>query len=83
MDANIVATNCEVIPLNMLCTNVFNRDEMIMSLNNLKEAVDTHFSTISQSLAVLENDKELLSQMEILQSAVKSTSHPLHAVQAK
>ena len=56
---------------------------MILSLNNLKEAVDTHFSTISQSLAVLENDKELLSQMEILQSAVKSTSHPLHAVQAK
>ena len=56
---------------------------MISSLNNLKEAIDSHFSTISQSLAVLENDKELLSQMEILQSAVKSSAHPLHAVQAK
>lgn len=56
---------------------------MNASLNNLKEAVDSHFSTVSQSLAVFENDKELLAQMEILQAAVKSTSHPLHAVQAK
>ena len=53
------------------------------SLNNMKEAVDSHFSTISQSLAVFENDKELLGQMEILQDAVKSTSHLLHAVQYK
>ena len=56
---------------------------MVSSLNNMKEAVDSHFSTISQSLAVFENDKELLGQMKILQDAVKSTSHLLHAVQYK
>ena len=56
---------------------------MVLALNNLKDSVDTHFSTISQSLAVEENDKELLTQTDILQSAVKSSSHPLHAVQAK
>lgn len=56
---------------------------MVSSLHNLKEAVESHFCTISQSLAVFENNKELLGQKDILQTAVKSTAHPLHAVQAK
>ena len=56
---------------------------MVSSLNSLKESVDTYFSMVSQSLAVDENDQELLDQMDILQSAVKSSTHPLHAVQAK